>query len=320
MKIMSVLCAATARAMTTGARPFAIAADGAALPTALTAKEWLSEKPGAYTTARTHKGKVFEWSTHLERTASSILEMDPSPAAKLFAEQGGAWYKRRLDGTAAAAIEAYRTETGDADGEVKVTLRVAWEDEWIEVGAHAGALPPPPSKPVRVEARGAPRANAAAKDSRWVTERAPLEALMAASEAGPMNELLLSDGGKLLEGSQTNFYAVKDGALVTAGEGILEGTVRRLALEVCEKEGIPVVFAAPDLADAASWDGCLVSSTSRLLLPVDELYAPAEGAPSTAADLVKTFDTGADSLAARLEALVAAEVEAHSEEVMGQAW
>ena len=88
---------------------------------------------------------------------------------------------------------------------------VSWDDDGeTTVAAHASPLPPLPSKPVRVETRGAPRANAAAKDSAWVSARAPLEALQ--SKAAPMNELLLSDAGKILEGSQTNFYAIIDGA------------------------------------------------------------------------------------------------------------
>ena len=169
---------------------------------------------------------------------------------------------------------------------------------------------------MRVEARGAPRSNAAAKDSSWVRERAPLEALMAASAVGPVNELLLLEGGRYaLEGSQTNFFAVEGGALVTAGDGVLFGTVRRLALEVCAREGVPVEFRAPDVKAAGTWDGALVSSTSRLLLPVDELYAPAEGEPSRPGDLLRAFDNGDGALAARLAALVAAEVEAHSSPV-----
>jgi len=93
--------------------------------------------------------------------------------------------------------------------------------------------------------------------------------------------------------------------------------VRRLALEVCARERIPVVLEPPDLKDVAKWEGCLISSTSRLLLPVDELYQPAEGAPSKAGDLVSAFDNAPGSLAARLQDLVAAEVEAHSEVVGG---
>ena len=134
--------------------------------------------------------------------------------------------------------------------------------------------------------RGAPRANALAKSSKWVAERAPLEALMRED----MNELLLAtEAGELLEGSQTNFYAICHGAVHTAGEGVLEGTVRRLLLEVCDREGIPVVLAPPRLPDAAVWDGALISSTSRLLLPIDRLYVPTEGQRSDEADLVRAY-------------------------------
>ena len=124
--------------------------------------------------------------------------------------------------------------------------------------------------------------------------------------------------GAILEGSQTNFFAIepagagKPSHVRTAGDGVLEGTVRRLLLEVCEREGIPVVLTPPQLADAARWEGAMISSTSRLLLPVDELYVPQPGACAEEADRVRRFDNGDGSLAARLRALVAEEVEAHS--------
>ena len=79
---------------------------------------------------------------------------------------------------------------------------------------------------------------------------------------------------------QTKFYAVGGGYVRTAGEGILEGTVRGLVLDVCRNEGIPVVLRPPRLDGAGEWNGAIVSSTSRLALLVDELYVPAEGRPS----------------------------------------
>ena len=197
-------------------------------------------------------------------------------------------------------------------------MLVSWSaDDASSIACHIAPLPPLPAPPVRVEVRGAPRANAAAKDSSWVAERAPLEELMRASAVGDINELLLAtEGGALLEGSQTNFMALVDGAVHTAGEGVLEGTVRRLLLEVCEREGIPVVLSPPTLPAADRWEGALISSTSRLLLPIDRLYAPREGRPSEEADLVRVFDNGPDSLAARLRDLVSSEVLAHSSEIL----
>eukprot|EP00537_Pseudo-nitzschia_pungens_P002656 CAMPEP_0172358452 /NCGR_PEP_ID=MMETSP1060-20121228/2762_1 /TAXON_ID=37318 /ORGANISM="Pseudo-nitzschia pungens, Strain cf. cingulata" /LENGTH=390 /DNA_ID=CAMNT_0013079663 /DNA_START=151 /DNA_END=1323 /DNA_ORIENTATION=+ len=190
-------------------------------------------------------------------------------------------------------------------------------EEWIS--CHVTSLPSLPTPPVRVEVRGSPRENAAAKNSAWVSDRAPLEALMAEAEVAPINELLLTNANdEILEGSQTNFYAIIDGALHTAGEGILEGTVRRLVLDVCRAEGIPIVLRPPSLREVESWQGALLSSTSRLALPIDELYIPTEGKPSGKGDLKVAFSTDGDSMVARIRELVSREVEARSTPI-GQA-
>ena len=327
-------------ASTIAGKPYVIAVDGVAAASAQDSKSFLLSKPGgAYTTARTCRNgrSVFEWETHVERTAASVEAMlDGKSAPALRAALASAPALRpRLDATVATAMREFLSSQSSDTDELKLTVVVNW-DEAAEacaepsalgsIACHVAPLPRLPEPPIRVEVRGAPRANALAKDSSWVSDRAPLEALMKAAAVGAVNELLLAtDAGELLEGSQTNFYAVLDGAVHTAGEGILQGTVRRLLLEVCEREGIPVVLAPPRLADAGRWEGALISSTSRLLLPIDELYAPAEGEPTGEPDLRRTFDNGAGkeggggppaSLAARLQALVQREVESHSTEML----
>ena len=58
--------------------------------------------------------------------------------------------------------------------------------------------------------------------------------------------MLLADGeGRILEGLSSNFFAVVGGAVQTAGEGVLAGTVREVALLVAEREGIPVDLTPP---------------------------------------------------------------------------
>ena len=318
---MSAACASTA--------PFVVATDGVAAPSMESSKEFLlSRPPGAYTTARTCSGarRLFEWETHVSRTASSVAamlgEQCSGRASPLFSSLATAEALRpRLDATVAAAVKQYLVQHDDVD-ELKVTVLVTWDqtaaastsDEPLgSIACHVAPLPRLPEPPVRVEVRGAPRTNAAAKDSTWVTERAPLEALMRASAAGDLNELLLkTEGGELLEGSQTNFFALIDGQVHTAADGVLAGTVRRLLLEVCERDGIPVVLEPPRLEDAHKWEGAFISSTSRLLLPIDELYVPREGEPSQPSDRRMRFENLAGSLAARLRDAVRQEVEAHS--------
>ena len=50
-----------------------------------------------------------------------------------------------------------------------------------------------------------------------------------------MNEVILEGTrGELLEGLSSNFFVLQGGAVVTAEEGVLAGTVRELVLEVRE--------------------------------------------------------------------------------------
>lgn len=335
--------ACSASAMLSTSAKFVVDVDGVTTTRDMTSKDFLLElPPGAYTTARTcaHGSRIFEWETHVARTAASIDSMLLDSSATVSSQSieqlrsalaAPQELRPRLDNSVAAAVSKYRQLHGD-ETELKITVLVSWQGgngnsavgkegivQSVEdqrpgtVACHIAPLPPLPKPPVRVEVRGAPRENAAAKDSSWVADRAPLEALMRSATVGDVNELLLpTEGGALLEGSQTNFYALRDGAVHTAGEGVLYGTVRRLLLEVCEREGIPVVLEPPLLDDVHTWEGALISSTSRLLLPIDELYVPKEGAPSAAPDLRARFDNGPGTLATRLQRLVASAVEAHS--------
>ena len=319
---LTLSAAAFSTMSASNAAQFVVATNGVAATSAETSKDFLLSRPsGAYTTARTcaTARRLFEWETHVGRTASSCAAMLGEGQTTLSdALATPEALRPRLDETVGAAVKEYLSQHGDAD-ELKVTVLVTWDGEGDATGSiacHIAPLPRLPEPPVRVEVRGAPRSNAMAKDSTWVTERAPLEALMRDSAVGSVNELLLAtESGDLLEGSQTNFFALVDGAVHTAGDGVLEGTVRRLLLEVCEREGIPVKLTPPKLADAQKWEGALISSTSRLALPIDELYVPKEGKPSEAADCLIKFETGEGSLARRLQVMVTSEVESHSTEI-----
>ena len=87
-----------------------------------------------------------------------------------------------------------------------------------------------------------------------------------------MNEVLLMDvDGSILEGMSSNFGVIQNGSLVTPQEGVLLGSVRELVLTVCKNEGVETVLSAPNVSQADSWEGAFISSTSRLLLPIDEI-------------------------------------------------
>lgn len=63
-----------------------------------------------------------------------------------------------------------------------------------------------------------------------------------------------------------------DGIVYTADTGVLHGTVRTMALAACAKLGIPVVLQPPPKpSDTSPWQGAFLTSTSRLVLPIDAL-------------------------------------------------
>jgi branched-subunit amino acid aminotransferase/4-amino-4-deoxychorismate lyase len=73
--------------------------------------------------------------------------------------------------------------------------------------------------------------------------------------------------------------------------------------------GVPVELRAPYIHELGSFEAAFISSTSRLLLPVDELDVPGLQPPAHRV-------LPPSELAQRLEAAVAAEIAACSEPVM----
>lgn len=196
-----------------------------------------------------------------------------------------------------------------------------------------------------LQVRGHPRTNAAAKDSEWVRERQQLEELkppdvneivLATPGASLSSACLLrvplgttsrlriavcvratscassarrSADGDILEGMSSNILVVQGGAVYTAREGVLLGTVRDIILSVCRNNGIPVVEKPPRLQDIDSWEGCIVSSTSRLSLPVAEVQVVDSADDGNLS--VRQLPT--DGLVARIDQLVLGAIEAASE-------
>ena len=89
---------------------------------------------------------------------------------------------------------------------------------------------------------------------------------------GAMYEHLLTDeAGHILEGTSSNFYAVKGGVFYTAGEGVLEGITRKIILSLLPGLGIPCRLEAVRVDEVGELDEAGISSASRALLPVAQI-------------------------------------------------
>ncbi len=132
--------------------------------------------------------------------------------------------------------------------------------------------PPPPelyAQGVKVGiAAGLQRHNPLAKTADFTQRRAQF--LQTQSEVA-YEYLLLDDAGRILEGTSTNFWGIRAGTLITAGEGVLEGVTRKIILQLAAELRIPVQFAAIPLAEVATLDEAALSGSSRAFLPVVQI-------------------------------------------------
>ena len=316
---------------------------------------------GAYTTMRSfRRHALFEFELHVRRTANSakLMMLEEGEGDLYPSVTSPAGLREMFVESLAKGIRYYESEveaSHDRNGELKLTVLVVWGAPRVAL-TYAALLPAngfvkpdaaaaapfllvshiAPMKqraqpPITVTVHEGPRHNPAAKDSDWVRERAAIEASM---PKGTEDVVLADSAGNLLEGTQTNFFCVNEaGVVCTAVDGVLLGTVRALVLETCVAKGIPVSLAPPNLSRIATWRGAFLTSTSRLVLPVDTVMfaessvpptpssaaAPGGGAggiPTAPATGMRSVSFPVDPLIRRIEALVEAAVGANSTAIM----
>jgi branched-chain amino acid aminotransferase len=83
--------------------------------------------------------------------------------------------------------------------------------------------------------------------------------------------LMLDEDGYILEGTASNFYAVRDGVLWTAGQGVLEGVARRLVLEVIANLELPLRLDPVHINNISELDEAALSSSSRAIIPIIQI-------------------------------------------------
>lgn len=87
-------------------------------------------------------------------------------------------------------------------------------------------------------------------------------------QSGVYEYLMLDENGRLLEGTGTNFYGVREGIVYTAGEGVLEGITRQIVLDLLPEIDIPVRLQGITKDEIESLDEAFLSGSSRAILPV----------------------------------------------------
>ena len=75
----------------------------------------------------------------------------------------------------------------------------------------------------------------------------------------------------MYEGLSSNFFVIRsDGSLQTAPiDSVLVGTVMKRALN--DWKCSEIVFEHPKISEIDTWKGAFITSTSRLILPIDKI-------------------------------------------------
>ena len=87
-------------------------------------------------------------------------------------------------------------------------------------------------------------------------------------DANIHEQLLLDGENSILEGFSSNFYALHQGKLFTAADGVLEGTIRRIVLELATQADLTVVYSGTPVSALNKISEAAISSSSRGLMPV----------------------------------------------------
>lgn len=114
------------------------------------------------------------------------------------------------------------------------------------------------------------RAADAAQGAKVGNYLASLLALKEAKARGAQEALILDSAGCVVEGTTSNVFLVRGGAVYTPPEqaNILPGITRAHLLELAAELGHPVHFLAPTPANLASANEVFISSSLREVLPV----------------------------------------------------
>jgi len=121
---------------------------------------------------------------------------------------------------------------------------------------------------VKVVTRWMQRENPKAKQTSFIGKAAQVRQTLPPG----MNEaVMVSESGRVLEGLSSNFFAVWEGMIWTAEEGVLSGITRKVVLDCIQDRRIPLRLEGLWRESLVEADEAFITSASRAVLPVTEI-------------------------------------------------
>jgi branched-chain amino acid aminotransferase len=116
-------------------------------------------------------------------------------------------------------------------------------------------------------------------------------------------ELLIQRHGLIMEGITSNFFGVIQGAVMTAGSGVLPGVTRRFVLDLARARGIPVELRPIGLAELPDLQEAFITSSSRGVVPVIQIAQQVIG-NGTPGDITRQLGQDYDAQVSTLSEMI----------------
>jgi len=95
-------------------------------------------------------------------------------------------------------------------------------------------------------------------------------AVQKGQKVGAIDVLFHTERGHLLETGTANFFAVKDGTIITPSSSILKGITRQMVLELAEGK-FRVEERVIHLNEIPTFDGCFLTSSNKEVMPISQI-------------------------------------------------
>lgn len=93
-----------------------------------------------------------------------------------------------------------------------------------------------------------------------------------AQKAGAYDALFVDDSGNVVEGTRSNFFAIKNKTLFTAPvKRVLDGVTRRTVIQCAKKNGYKIIEKNIRLREIFKYDGAFLTNTSTKIVQIRQI-------------------------------------------------
>ena len=221
---------------------------------------------GVFDFLRTYKKKPFRLEDHLNRLNNSANELLISVPAS----------NSELTDIIHEGIKLNTKETAEFNIRIVVTGGVSEDSISVGKGSLIVIFAPGHDYPEEHYSKGVKVATFPVSrhipQAKSINYMAGVKALAKARKQSAIELIHIDNSGNMYEGMTSNFFAVINGKLTTAREGILEGITKKVILdELVPKLGIEINERFPTLSEIPSFSEAFVTASNKEVMPIHHI-------------------------------------------------